>query len=104
MIPKNFAQAPLPGRIVTPGSISLAAGATKTFLGENARKRRIYFCVDNIDATLRVDLALSNGSKFAAVFPSSSKIYLTDEDIIVSNPDTGAAVTVYVCELYPNIL
>ena len=92
---------PFPTRIVPSGTVSINAGQSLSVPGTNLRQDRVRFTVTNLDAALAIKLQSTNQANFATVFPQQSHVQETTADFLVQNPN-GQAVSVEICELYPD--
>jgi uncharacterized membrane protein YgcG len=90
-----------PTRIVASGTLSLAAGASVTIPGGNARQDRIQVIVTNLDTILNLTLQTVNGQDWATVFAALPWTVETTADFVIYNPN-GSAVSYQVGELYPD--
>jgi len=90
-----------PTRIVPSGSVTVTAGTSVKYIGQNSRQDRVAAIITNVDASLSLKVQTVAGVNFATVFPQRSFLLSSCDDFLVQNPN-GADVIVQVCELYPD--
>jgi hypothetical protein len=87
---------PFPRRFIgsSGGVNTIAAGASASFAGTNARQVRFAAFITNLDSTVILYVCRSNGTPLLGVPPGGTPISIvSEEDLVLLNPDGSATVS-----------
>lgn len=87
-------------RIEGQGILSLAASANIIIRSKNRDADRRQFVVSNLDASLILYIAGTNGNEALPIFPQQTVTLETDAEFMLKNMNAGGPISYVVGELY----